>query len=192
MDPWRTTSSPCCKRQVQRLQVHPLYMNMIVKTYRSFKFFCFFFFFFMKTFSIFKWILRLFYQISTWKSRYAHIMVKGCFQEMSSTDVWKCSFFPLDISKGHKCPGSHLNAYNLLICESLFYLVYILRKFEVQVFIILNGLTIKIQQSKLFVFFKVNFEFNKPIEFYGETSAVFWTYQFPTTFWVNPGFLITF
>lgn len=80
----------------------------------------------------------------------------------------KCtfSFFPLDISKGHKCPGSHLNAYNLLICESLFYLVYILRKFEVQVFIILNGLTIKIQQSKLFVFFKVNFEFNKyPLSF---------------------------
>ena len=80
----------------------------------------------------------------------------------------KCtfSFFSLDISKGHKCPGSHLNAYNLLICESLFYLVYILRKFEVQVFIILNGLTIKIQQSKLFVFFKVNFEFNKyPLSF---------------------------
>lgn len=98
----------------------------------------------------------------------------------------KCtfSFFPLDISKGHKCPGSHLNACNLLICESLFYLVYILRKFEVQVFIILNGLTIKIQQSKLFVFFQSKLWIQQiPIEFYGETSAMFWTYQFPTTFW---------
>lgn len=42
--------------------------------------------------------------------------------------------------------------------------IYILRKFEVQIFIILNGLTIKIKVN--FVFFKVNFEFNTyPLSF---------------------------